>query len=742
MKQLKMNFENCYGIKKMRHNIDFAGSNVTVIYASNGTMKSSFARTFEAVRDEKNVEEQVFGRQSSYSITDENGADISPESIIVINPFNEKTYEHQGKLMANAGLSSEYIRIHKNIDENKRHLFEQVKTCLGYSQGSPFDVESALLRDWDYSKKDLFLCLEEIRDTLRDPDMECFLEEGELDYNTMFNDKVYAMITTGKTADWIEEYEKKYSELVERSLYMKKGVIDHNSYENIGDALEKNGFFEAGNEIKLNARAGRCFRLMQSKEELDDWIQSEKEKVLNTNELKILFEKINTALSRNTDTQAFNAFLQMHPGIIAEYKNIERFRKKVWIKAFLTVEYDLDQIINEYRKSREEIRELRRKAKNETTDWNLALRLFKERFFVPFTIETANQEDVILNMDMPVFKYIFKDSRGEKEVAQEELLKVLSTGEKRAYYILNLIFQILVAKNQGQEKLIILDDISESFDYKNKYAIVEYISDISEYVDEKGEKLFKIILLTHNFDFYRTVASRVTTRQNAYIAYASRGEIQFEAGQYIKNVFGYYKERMEEGNCDNIIAAALPFVRNLIEYTEGEDSEDYLKLTSLLHYREDTETITMKDIQDIFNAHWCRSSRVHFAKDRGTEPVYDFIMAQADKIDDSERLDIENKMILSMAIRLRAEKYMIRQIGAKVENGSGIIRRVSLMRNQTAWLVKEYKKNINDGAVDILEQTAMLTPENTHLNASLFEPILDVSSMHLYQLYHRIKKRI
>ena len=46
-----------------------------------------------------------------------------------------------------------------------------------------------------------------------------------------------------------------------------------------------------------------------------------------------------------------------------------------------------------------------------------------------------------------------------------------------------------------------LDDISESFDYKNKYAIIEYISDISEYTDANDEKLFKVLLLTHNFDF-------------------------------------------------------------------------------------------------------------------------------------------------------------------------------------------------------------------------------------------------
>ena len=50
-----------------------------------------------------------------------------------------------------------------------------------------------------------------------------------------------------------------------------------------------------------------------------------------------------------------------------------------------------------------DLKQLRDKAKSETTDWNRALDLFKKRFFVPFSIEPANQEDVILNLDLPSF---------------------------------------------------------------------------------------------------------------------------------------------------------------------------------------------------------------------------------------------------------------------------------------------------------------------------------------------------
>lgn len=275
--------------------------------------------------------------------------------------------------------------------------------------------------------------------------------------------------------------------------------------------------------------------------------------------------------------------MQTHQEIIAEYKDVDQFKKKVWIRAFLCFENLLNELLDEYDKALLDLKELREEAKKETTDWKKALDLFVERFYVPFTIEPSNQEDVILNMELPSFKYIFSDSRGKKEITKDSLLNILSTGERRAYYILNMIFQILVAKQQGKECLIVLDDISESFDYKNKYAIIEYISDISEYADANDEKLFKVLLLTHNFDFYRTVASRITKRGNSFIAFSDSGEIKFEKGQYTKNIFMNYKTRLKDHYSDNIMVASIPFVRNLIEYTEGDDNSDYLLLTSVLH---------------------------------------------------------------------------------------------------------------------------------------------------------------
>lgn len=133
---------------------------------------------------------------------------------------------------------------------------------------------------------------------------------------------------------------------------MQQGIIDHNNYGNISNALNTNGFFVANNEVILKAKDGSASITLKEQKELDDLIKKEKEQVLDSKEIKDLFEKINKAISKNKDTQAFNTFLQTHQDIIVEYKDIDLFKKKVWVKAFLYYEHLLDELIDDYNKTK------------------------------------------------------------------------------------------------------------------------------------------------------------------------------------------------------------------------------------------------------------------------------------------------------------------------------------------------------------------------------------------------------
>ena len=47
--ELKLDLENCYGIRKLKAEFDFAKSKAYAIYAPNGAMKSSLAKTFQDI---------------------------------------------------------------------------------------------------------------------------------------------------------------------------------------------------------------------------------------------------------------------------------------------------------------------------------------------------------------------------------------------------------------------------------------------------------------------------------------------------------------------------------------------------------------------------------------------------------------------------------------------------------------------------------------------------------------------
>ena len=141
----------------------------------------------------------------------------------------------------------------------------------------------------------------------------------------------------------------------------------------------------------------------------------------------------------------------------------------------------------------------------------------------------------------------------------------------------------------------------------------------------------------------------------------------------------------------------------------------------------------MKQIETIFNEYWCRNSKLFFAKDRENESIYNLVIVEADKI------EIENKLILYMAIRLLAESYMIDKFITDVPRGNDIIQKIYLKKNQSSFLIKAYRKHINDKAMNTLELVAMITPENTHLNSFMFELILDMSVRQLFKLYQEVK---
>ena len=188
---------------------------------------------------------------------------------------------------------------------------------------------------------------------------------------------------------------------------------------------------------------------------------------------------------------------------------------------------------------------------------------FKQRFDIDFEIDIENKTDVIIWRKIPslIFRYNIDWKIYEKSKDELLWLNILSWWEKRIMYLLYIIFEIEVRKQKWWENLIIIDDIIDSFDYKNKYSIIEYLYEIQENTN------FKIIILSHNFDFYRNIKMRFNINKNwanLVVNKLKNWELSFSDWSNLFNPVNDFKTNFNK--CEYKFISLIPFARNLVEY--------------------------------------------------------------------------------------------------------------------------------------------------------------------------------
>ena len=512
----------------------------------------------------------------------------------------------------------------------------------------------------------------------------------------------------------IDNYVKKYNELLEKSNFFKKGVFNHTQASDVATQLDKNGFFKAEHSVALNGEDD----LVETKSDLEKIITEEKNSILQDKKLKDEFEKLDKILKKNADIKNFRDYLSNNPQIVSELSNPSSFKAKLWKSYFKKDKNVFKNLLLKYAASKETIKIIRKQAQKEKGDWYKVIDDFNNKFFVPFSLYVSNQVDVILSNELPQIKFRFEGA----DVEERNLLEVLSQGEKRALYILNVLFEVEVRKKENSTCLFIIDDIADSFDYKNKYAIIEYLKEISEV------KNFYLIILTHNFDFHRSVCGRLDikkARKNILNVIRINSEIKLVEEVYQNNPLNHWRNNL---NNLQMLLASIPMVRNLFEYS-GKDSE-FKDMTSFLHIKNDTKSLTFGKIKEFYGLIFDSQAvnKINNIDNR----YYDLLVQECDQITNGEKL--ESKIVLSIAIRLKAEEFMILKI-----NDDNCIK--AIQKNQTIELFKKYKALFprETDKIKILEKVNLITPENIHLNSFMYEPILDMSSDELKKLYDDIK---
>lgn len=740
IQKVKINFEHCYGIHKLCSDFDFSKSNMQLIYAPNGTMKTSFAKTFKDMSDPRGKTkphdqlDKTLQPTCKVIVEDNSGneRDIVPDEIKVIKSYDESAFKSEEAiltLLANQEIRQQYVDIFKELDNEKKSVLSPLKKITGSSNYEQEIIDA--FSDPGTKKLSIFEVLATIIDDVKQSN-----STFDFIYNHIFDPKGKVRDFLDENYDLLQKYSEKYNELLSSSQFFSNngerafGTIEAGA---LRDSIKGDEYFQSGHKLSLKDET-----VVGSAEKLSEIIDDEIKKVFDNQEIKDIFDKIDKKLQGNQELRNFKKVIERDKTLIAKLTNYDEFRKEVWYSFLKQIELGIGSLVENYNAKKPDIEKIVTAANGSKGLWHDTVKEFMTRFTgLPFSFGIENLGDAILGKDMPSITYRY----GNKLVDQSVLTKdILSQGERRAFYLLNIIFDIKSREKENKETIFIIDDIADSFDYKNKYAIIQYLNDLN-----KSEN-FKSIVLTHNFDFYRTLQERVLASGKwdySFIAERNNDEIRLLPGgeKVITDPFNKWRNKCNKN--EKLLVATIPFIRELYNYQKGNRSQEYLLLTHLLHNKEAdnqnnipaTYDIKLSDIESVF----VYMLNVQFEFPDKTKKVIDIIFSVADQIqqDPHGGICLEDKIVLAIATRLLAEQKILTYI----ERPSNI------SKNQFWELYNLFREQFGSdetkkGILDVLEQVNIITPANIHINSFMYEPIIDIGIDELVCLYERVKALI
>lgn len=734
MNKLNIELTNCFGIDSLNHEFDFGKGNTFSIYARNGLMKTSFAKTFQLIQQGKkeNISDAIFGEPGS-AIVQIDGQDIEKKQVFVVKSY-ESSYESDiSSLLIKGDIQTQLKDVFKVRTKLLKALEKDSglkikRTSLGKTV---YELEPTIVKDFDFNEKDILSNLMELASY--EPEIEC----SDIPYSVIFDDTVLKKIKDTKFQEGIRDFITSSDEIYSSFEYLEKGNLTLPKLKDLKKSLVKDAFFVKQNKVILSGQDA-----ITNSEALEQHISNIETKIQQTPAYKAIENLLN-----DSKGIVLKDIIETNPEIIGflALDKLQTLKKCLWGSYIRHNSILFEELCDKYNDFSEAIDAL----EIDDTPWKKALDIFNQRFTVPFMMNVVNLKGAIIGESVPQVEFSFKKGDTVKTIDRSKLEKLdtLSQGEKRALYLLNIIFDIEQIKNTGEETLLVIDDIADSFDYKNKYAIIEYLYELAQVSN------IYMLILTHNFDFYRTVASRLSVnRSNRLIADYSNDVLKLEVEYYQDKPFKNWKNNPKEKD----IFALLPFVRNLIEYGVDQNishtGEDFLFLTSLLHEKQDSRRITFGDIEPLYKHY---AGVTQFDASVGTDVVVlSKLYSVCDDITTSDT-KLENKIVLSIGIRHKAEEYIIQQIhnytgqlswrkskqnyrGTNVE----FMNFVQNNGNQTRELFNGYKQFGDADKIKILNEVNIMTPEHIHVNSFMYEPILDMDIVELHRLYHTIKNLI
>jgi hypothetical protein len=174
MENLKVTLSNCYGLASFDETFDFSRdspntANAFLIYAPNGLMKTSFARTFEALSNGKKPTEERFNRPSNCVVLAD-GNTLDNDQIYVLKSEIEISSEGAAvsNILVNQATKARYDELVEELNKLKDKLLGSLQKVSGLKKA---EIASVILDD--FGSSDFLECVIhaanlEIKDDIRE----------------------------------------------------------------------------------------------------------------------------------------------------------------------------------------------------------------------------------------------------------------------------------------------------------------------------------------------------------------------------------------------------------------------------------------------------------------------------------------------------------------------------------------------------------------------------------------------
>src|SRR3984885_4179187 len=203
MNKIRLNLEYCYGITRLKTDLDFSNHSAVAIYAPNGMMKSSLACTLDAISKNEKPSDRIYKDEVNtvYDVLDENGKQISPDSILVFGPYDKDfdPAKRISNLLLSSKLKQRYDALISGIDDAKDELLKAIRK-QAQTKLNPESIEAEISNSVMRVGNEFLSALLRLRTEIRKQDVAPY---AQLKYDTIFDQKVLDFISGQSAKDSI-----------------------------------------------------------------------------------------------------------------------------------------------------------------------------------------------------------------------------------------------------------------------------------------------------------------------------------------------------------------------------------------------------------------------------------------------------------------------------------------------------------------------------------------------------------